>query len=134
MTSIARLSPRTVAHVVAAIYVVLLGILLLSPEPVERILGLNLGDQQGVAEQVANILIFIPIGFTAAQWLTSKGAAVIVGLLVSLGVEVAQFLWLPVRDASWADVVKNLLGTAIGALLVRAPRTTAPPPALKSPR
>lgn len=134
MTPSAHLSPRTAARVVATIYGAILVILLLSPQPMERVLGLDLGARQRLAEQVANVLIFIPIGLAAARWRGAKADAVIVGLVVSIAAEAAQLLWLPQRDAAWTDVAKNVVGTAIGVLLARRPKATAPQPRGASPR
>jgi hypothetical protein len=45
-------------------------------------------------------------------------SAVLVGAIASLTIEVAQ-AWLPTRDSSCTDLITNISGTAIGALLYR---------------
>jgi glycopeptide antibiotics resistance protein len=108
-------------RIAATIYAALLVVLLLWPEPVEQVLKLNFGRGHDAAEQIANVLIFIPIGYGLAWWLYSRWGAVVVGIFVSLAVEVAQLLWLPQRDASARDVLLNAIGTTLGALLYRRP-------------
>lgn len=72
----------------------------------------------------ANILFFVPVGFLLAilldrrrQWL-----AIVLGGLLSSGVESAQWLFLPGRVASAVDVLANTSGAALGcgvAVLIR---------------
>jgi hypothetical protein len=74
---------------------------------------------------IANIVGFLPFGFTLCGYLISSGrtrlavgvTAVICGVL-SLLVESLQ-VFLPTRDSSMTDVITNFLGGAIGALLYR---------------
>lgn len=79
----------------------------------------------GRIEWVANVVMFVPIGFFLAGALrpSRRMLAVPVGLLLSASIELAQFLWLPNRVASWYDVLANSTGAAVGvALLVLATR------------
>jgi VanZ family protein len=69
-------------------------------------------------ERVANVLLFVPLGFLLAGALPRLNG-VLVWLLctaASLGVETAQ-IWLPDRDASLRDVALNSLGAALGVVL-----------------
>ncbi|UTT68804.1 VanZ family protein [Arthrobacter sp. DNA4] len=70
-------------------------------------------------EALANVALFLPIGFTAAlafpekRWWQS-GA---LGLAISGCIELGQLLFLRDRFASPSDVVTNTSGAIIGALL-----------------
>jgi hypothetical protein len=72
---------------------------------------------------VANILGFVPFGFTLCGYLMSSGrvrpavivTSVICGAL-SLLIETVQ-VYLPTRDSSMTDVITNFVGGTIGALI-----------------
>lgn len=70
-------------------------------------------------EFLANVVMFVPLGFFAA--LTWRGAhrwlVVALCLVLSGGVELTQTLALPGRFGSWSDVVANTLGGTIGLLI-----------------
>ncbi len=85
------------------------------------------GDE-GLAEVLQNIILFVPLGLTLALGTTRALRLVAVGTLLSLSVEFAQ-QWIPGRDPSVGDLVFNTLGTAVGVLLTRtAPRWLLAPP------
>lgn len=71
-------------------------------------------------EASANVLMFVPFGVLLALLLPSRlrvlAVAVPVGL--SLGVELAQAVWLPRRVATGWDVLMNSTGAALGAAVV----------------
>jgi VanZ family protein len=74
---------------------------------------------------IANIAGFVPLGFTLCGYLLSTGRtrlAVVITIvfcgMFSLFVESVQ-VFLPTRDSDLTDVLTNLLGGAIGALLYR---------------
>lgn len=75
----------------------------------------------GLWERVLNVLLFVPLGVLCA--LTRPGWSVlrwaVVGMVLSLGIEVVQGLLLPGRDASVSDVVMNTVGMVLGVALVR---------------
>ncbi|MEV7931395.1 VanZ family protein [Curtobacterium sp. NPDC089185] len=81
-------------------------------------------------EFLANIGMFVPVGMLAALWLPRRwwllGAVVAVGL--SVGIEVAQALYLPYRVADPRDVLSNGLGGMLGATLVGLFRSLLPAP------
>jgi hypothetical protein len=93
--------------------------------PVKGVLSpLSLNDPEDI---LANIVGFVPFGFALRGYLSSfhrtrtrmtiVATTVICGCL-SLFIETLQAL-LPTRDSSMTDVITNLLGGAIGALLYR---------------
>jgi len=74
-----------------------------------------------------NILGFIPFGFAVYAWArkdgerkntTAMGIALLLGAGISLFIELLQ-AYLPTRDSSLTDVLNNILGTYIGARLLR---------------
>ncbi|WP_111721258.1 VanZ family protein [Homoserinimonas sp. OAct 916] len=71
-------------------------------------------------EFVANIAMFVPVGvffvllFGRRQW----WLAIVFGVLVSVGIELAQHFWLPTRVADVRDVIANGAGTMIGVIFV----------------
>lgn len=89
------------------------------------------GDR-GAADAINNVLLFLPLGFSAAQ-LTRRRRPIILGAaLLSACVEAAQLV-IPGRDTNPSDFLYNTLGAAAGiaaaALLARcvaaAPRAAA---------
>jgi VanZ family protein len=89
---------------------------------------LELPDSQSfsASDLALNLLGFVPLGFLLCLFLlTTKRlpswgcllSTVIVGLLVSLAIEVTQ-VWLPGRDSSMLDLVANTLGTGMGGIVV----------------
>lgn len=75
-------------------------------------------------EQIANVLVFVPVGILAAL-VTPRPfwpLALLVGPALSLGIEAVQALALAHRSATWSDLFMNSLGATIGVLLVLAVR------------
>lgn len=70
-------------------------------------------------EQLANVLVFIPIGVFVAMLLPRWmwWVAVLLGLALSVAAETFQAVVLSSRVGSVRDVVLNLLGALIGAFL-----------------
>ena len=90
-------------------------------------LELVTGDE-GLAEVLQNVILFIPLGLTLALGNTRPLRCIAAGALLSLAVEFAQ-QWIPGRDPSVGDLVFNSLGTALGVAVVRtAPRWLFPAP------
>ena len=71
------------------------------------------------AESLANVLLFIPIGLLLRLALPRLLSSVLLVLATagSLGIEVVQYLLLPGRTPSLADVLFNGGGAAIGLVL-----------------
>lgn len=79
-------------------------------------LGLTI-VRQGWVEFAANVALFAPLGILVTLAMRRAWAGVAAGVVLSAGAEVAQLL-LPGRTASARDVLANVLGAALGALLV----------------
>lgn len=88
------------------------------------------------AELLANMCVFIPIGFVAFFVLPPRRRAwaIAVGPTISLTIEIVQYLFFPTRTATLTDVVANTLGSLAGVGLawfftaVRAAPTGSAPP------
>ena len=68
-------------------------------------------------EVLANVALFVPIGFLLVLLLGRVWPAIVVGVLGSVFIEVFQAEFLPLRVGTATDVVHNGYGAAIGALL-----------------
>jgi hypothetical protein len=75
---------------------------------------------------VANILLFVPFGFTLAwrlekrfQWFAALWVTVFASLIFTFSIELMQ-VFIPSRTSSWFDVAANTMGGAIGWLVFRA--------------
>ncbi len=129
------MQPHRVASWELAGYVVILGFITLWPTPVDRGGGGELlmkvlrrlhrwgipdWIDYGFVEAASNILLFVPLG-ALVVWIMGRsywwvgGAA---GLLLSAAIELAQFIFLPARYPSVADVLANTIGAALGGLLI----------------
>jgi glycopeptide antibiotics resistance protein len=107
-------------------YVAVVGVIVLSPVSYSGIvhaigdwmgeaLGLN-GFGTGWIEFVANILMFVPLGLLLTLVFRHPWWGVVLALVLSAGVEIAQTV-IPSRQASLRDVVANVLGAGVGAVL-----------------
>lgn len=72
-----------------------------------------------VVEFLANVGMFIPIGFFAAIAVSRRlwWIVIIAGALLSVGIEQAQALLLPERFATVSDILANSLGAIVGAVI-----------------
>jgi hypothetical protein len=77
----------------------------------------------GIADALLNVAGFVPLGLLLGVR-RSVLAALLAGVLLSLGIEIAQ-LWIPGRFPTLADVIWNGLGAGMGAILVRLFRLPA---------
>lgn len=75
----------------------------------------------GRGDRIANVLLYLPLGFCLFLWLSSRArhsvaivASVALGSLLSFGVEVAQ-VYISSRVPSLTDLTLNALGALIGA-------------------
>ncbi len=78
------------------------------------------GSDYLLTDLVLNVLLFVPLGVGLAMQGVRGRSAVAIGTLASIAIELSQLWWIPGRAASFHDVVTNGLGTALGAILVRA--------------
>ena len=71
------------------------------------------------AEALANVLLFVPIGFLLRLALPRALSSLLLAAATaaSLGIEVVQYALLPARVPSLVDVLTNGGGTAIGLVL-----------------
>jgi len=108
------------------VYFAVLALIAFWPTPVDRAAGsflLWLGRVVPAlnytrVEFGANVLLFVPFGLLVAQVLrVHRYLAVALGFLVSVGIEIVQWLALPARTPSIYDVMANTIGAAIGALI-----------------
>lgn len=70
----------------------------------------------GWIEFAANIALFVPLGFLLTILLKNPWFGIMLGIAVSIGVEIAQFM-IPDRQPTLRDIVSNALGAGVGALL-----------------
>jgi hypothetical protein len=83
---------------------------------------------EALADALANVVLFVPLGVALTAALASPRRAVAWALLLSCLIEVIQ-LDLPGRYASPGDVATTALGAVLGAAAWRsAPRWLLPPP------
>jgi VanZ family protein len=75
--------------------------------------------EAALAELIANLILFIPLGISLALAGVKPLRAIAAGTLLSCTVEFLQ-QWIPGRDPSLGDIVANANSTAIGVLLVVA--------------
>jgi VanZ family protein len=73
----------------------------------------------GVVEFLANVGIFIPIGFFAAIAVSRRlwWIVIFAGPLLSVGIEQAQAFFLPERFATLSDILANSIGSIVGAVI-----------------
>ncbi len=72
-----------------------------------------------LAESVANILLFVPLGVLLV-WILGRSywwVAAPAALITSGAIEVGQFLFLPARFPTFSDVIANTAGGVLGGAL-----------------
>jgi hypothetical protein len=104
--------------------------------PVNLDIGRHVGwhSARGVAYVIANVLLFVIFGLLASYAFprARPWSVVLVGAIISLGIEVTQYVTAVGRQTDVNDVLCNTAGAAIGVALVvalRARRTRAEPSA-----
>jgi hypothetical protein len=78
--------------------------------------------ERGVADAIANLLLFAPFGVALAIWGWRGRRSVVAALTLSALIEGAQLLFIRGRDPSASDLFFNALGAALGFLLVARSR------------
>ncbi|RPJ23051.1 MAG: VanZ family protein [Chloroflexi bacterium] len=71
--------------------------------------------QSSFGNLIANILLFLPVGFLYRLTM-KRGGAFLFGAGISLSIETAQ-LFIPARTSSVVDILANALGAGLGALI-----------------
>ncbi len=77
--------------------------------------------ERSLADLLANIALFLPLGFALRRFGVAAWAVLLVALGASIAIELAQLL-IPGRTSSVSDLIGNALGGLVGALLA-APRS-----------
>ncbi|MFF7683634.1 VanZ family protein [Microbacterium sp. NPDC007973] len=67
-----------------------------------------------LVEFSANVLLFVPLGVLVVAWRRRWWQGILLGLVLSAAIEIAQLAFLPTRVADPRDVVANTLGAAVG--------------------
>lgn len=126
---------RLLLRIVFAVYLVVVGFVVWSPQPEDGIgvlaivarwvasFGLPYEPTFTVLEVAANVVMFVPFGvlaLTAFRWMR-VWSATLAGLVTSGIIEGVQ-LFLPTRFSTVSDLVANTAGALLGALLVAAVR------------
>lgn len=94
------------------------------PQPTSRMFLLG---PPGATDIIYNVVLFVPlgVGLRLAGWTASRIA--LAAALLSGGIEFCQWLWIPSRFSSLADIISNTTGAVAGAALVIAlPRMIKP--------
>jgi glycopeptide antibiotics resistance protein len=121
-----------------AILVVLAAILTITfwPTPVDRPFAHSLSGilaqlhRAGVpawvdysfVQTASNVVMFLPLGALIASvvWRTFWWVSGVLGLALSLSIELTQYLVLPARFATAGDLIANTAGALLGGLVVAA--------------
>ena len=74
----------------------------------------------GFVQTASNVVMFIPLGALIASlvWRSFWWVAGVLGLCLSLSIELTQYVLLPHRFATAGDVIANTAGALIGGALV----------------
>lgn len=72
------------------------------------------GDEEATASALLNVLLYVPLGVVARAVLGRSWPVVLLGAILSAGVETAQMV-IPGRFTALADVVANTTGAGLGA-------------------
>jgi VanZ like family len=71
----------------------------------------------GMADAVANVALFVPLGWALARAGVPPAAGIALALLTTIAIESLQYAFIPGRDASVSDVITNTLGAIVGTAL-----------------
>jgi hypothetical protein len=114
------MNPRTPGAVLAALYLLLIALLTLtpsaySPGDAERAFCLLCGPMGGV-DFALNLAFFVPLGFLLRLAGLSRGRALALCIATTLAIELIQ-LAIPGRVTSLGDLVSNSIGGAVGIVV-----------------
>ncbi|WP_417563747.1 VanZ family protein [Microbacterium sp.] len=107
-------------------YVLIAGLILLAPVSyggIIHVLAAGLRSVPGIpafgdgwVEFVANIVLFVPMGFFLTLLFRHPLFGAVIGIAASAAVEIAQIV-IPDRTPTVRDILSNSIGAAVGALL-----------------
>jgi VanZ family protein len=101
----------------------LIALATLTPQPPNPALGLDhwclVCGQIGGADVTLNVLLFVPLGAALALAGVRWRALIPLVAAYTIGIELAQLLVIPGRDATLSDVLSNTTGGVLGALAAR---------------
>ncbi|MPQ97902.1 VanZ family protein [Modestobacter sp. I12A-02628] len=88
---------------------------------VQQLTGLTSTTASRLVEPGLNVVLFLPLGLLISAAFPRLRGWWVWALCTagSLGVEIAQVVGVPGRDASLRDVATNSLGAALGVLMIR---------------
>jgi VanZ family protein len=117
-------STRIWSHILLAAIIALILSLTLTPMgapgPDTPLFDFELSGFRTLADAIANVILFVPLGAAAALALRSARRAVFLAFGLSLFIEAAQLL-IPGRYTSPSDLAFNTVGGALGVLLAQHP-------------
>lgn len=109
-----------------ALYLVAIGLVLLLPVSyggAVNAIGVALSDLFGIGgfgtgwiEFLGNVAMFVPLGVLLTLLMRRHWLGVVIALLLSAAAELAQ-VFIPSREPSLRDVLANVLGAGVGAVL-----------------
>ncbi len=111
-----------------AVALVLVATLVPGDEALPRFSRCVICGELGLADGLANVLLFLPLGAALAGLGVLPKRALVLGVLLSAGVELLQAWVVPGRDSSLGDVLFNTLGLAGGLAVHRSAAWWARPP------
>jgi VanZ family protein len=110
-TTASRLSAALLGYITLIILLLTLNPFYLSlPEQVDISFYTTRGDM------IANLLLFLPIGFLYRLTGGTRRGAIIAGAAISFGIEAVQIM-IPARTSSAMDFLGNTLGAGVGATI-----------------
>jgi glycopeptide antibiotics resistance protein len=119
MRILSRVWSRRGLIVAAVVLVILVLTLLPSGNSPPRPFSLHVVlGRRWLADGFLNICLFVPLGLAAGWDSRSPLKAILAGILLSTGIELAQTI-VPGRDPSLSDIVFNTIGVLSGAMIVR---------------
>lgn len=116
---VASVQHKRLGGLIAALALGLIGVATLIPlesPPIQRVRTCILCGQYGASDFVLNVALFAPFG--AGLWLAglSRRVSLVLATMVTLAIEALQLQLISGRDASFGDLLANVLGAAAGIM------------------
>jgi VanZ like protein len=113
---------RRAGSLVVACALVVIAAITLSPSPVGDSLAFFciFCGSTGSVDFVLNVLLFVPLGVGLRLLRGNSARTAFIGFLVTLAIEALQWRIIPGRDAAFGDIVANVGGAWLGAVLTVA--------------